>query len=244
MQAPKMILFDFGHTLVYEPVFDQPAGFRAVLEYCTSDAADVTPELLSQRYAQVLGRLSEASRLAECDFQDMAVKRLLYESLGLRFSLDDMALERVFWDAAGPASAMPGIRELLAELKKREIRTGVVSNMNFRGENLRRRILRCLPDSDFEFILCSCEYATRKPRREYFELALRKARLPASEVWYCGDNPRCDVQGACDAGLWPVWYDNDLACPYRSEHDRIEVNCPCLHIREWRELTAFLDRQD
>ena len=242
MRAPKMILFDFGHTLLYEPVFDQPAGFRAVLEHCTLNPQGVTPEELSEGYTQALERLVEASRASECDFQDMAAKRLLYESRGLRFSLDDMALERLFWDAAGPACPMPGIGELLAELGRRGIRTGVVSNMNFRGENLSRRIRRYLPQSDFEFVLCSCEYATKKPRRDFFQLALTKAQLPPEEVWYCGDNPRCDVLGAHGAGLFPVWYENERSCPYRSEGDRVEVSCPCLHIREWEELTRALDR--
>ena len=242
MRAPKMILFDFGHTLLYEPVFDQPAGFRAVLEHCTLNPQGVTPEELSEGYTRALGRLVEASRASECDFQDMAAKRLLYESRGLRFSLDDMALERLFWDAASPAFPMPGIGELLAELGRRGIRTGVVSNMNFRGENLTRRIRRYLPQSDFEFVLCSCEYATKKPRRDFFQLALTKAGLPAEEVWYCGDNPRCDVLGAHGAGLFPVWYENERGCPYRAEGDRVEVSCPCLHIREWEELIQALDR--
>ncbi len=242
MPAPKMILFDFGHTLLYEPVFDQPAGFRAVLEHCTHNPRLVTPEELSEGYTQALERLVEASRASECDFQDMAAKRLLYESRGLRFSLDDMALERLFWDAASPAFPMPGIEELLAELGRRGIRTGVVSNMNFRGENLTRRIRRYLPQSDFEFVLCSCEYATKKPRRDFFQLALAKAQLLPEEVWYCGDNPRCDVLGAHDAGLFPVWYENERGCPYRAEGDRVEVSCPCLHIREWEELTRALDR--
>ncbi len=241
MRLPKMILFDFGHTLVYEPVFDQPAGFRAVLSHCTENPRDVSPEALTERYTLALGRLVEASRLAGCDFQDMAAKRLLYESFGLRFSVEDLELERVFWNAAGPGSPMPGVEELLRALKDRGIRTGVVSNMNFRGKNLEARIRRILPEADFEFVLCSCEYATRKPRREFFHLALTKAGLPAAEVWYCGDNPRCDVQGAHDAGLRPVWYDNALACPYRSDSDRVEVACPCLHIREWGELTALLE---
>ncbi len=242
MHLPKMILFDFGHTLLYEPAFDQPAGFRAVLEHCTDNPRRVTPEDLSEGYTQALGRLVEASRASDCDFQDMASKRLLYESRELRFSLDDMSLERLFWDAASPAFPMPGIGELLRDLYRRGIRTGVVSNMNFRGENLSRRIRRYLPESSFEFVLSSCEYATKKPRREFFQLALTKAKLPAEEVWYCGDNPRCDVLGAHEAGIFPVWYENERSCPYRLESDRVEISCPCLHIHEWEELTEVLDR--
>ncbi len=242
MKQPEMILFDYGHTLVFEPSFDLPAGFRAVLALCEANPRRVTAEDLSGAYAEALKRLRAASRQAECDFMDMAVKRLIYDRLGLCFSREHLELERVFWDAAGPGTPMPGIEALLTELRRRGIRTGVVSNMNFRGENLSRRIRRYLPESSFEFVLCSCEYATKKPRREFFQLALTKAKLPAEEVWYCGDNPRCDVLGAHEAGIFPVWYENERSCPYRSESDRVEISCPCLHIHEWEELTEVLDR--
>ena len=244
MREPEMILFDYGHTLVYEPVFDRTAGFRAVLGYCTANPGVVKAEELDTLYGAALSRLTEASRAADCDFMDMAAKRLLYESLELRFSEDLCTLERIFWDAAGPGVPMPGIRELLAELKRRGIRTGVLSNMNFREKSVRDRIDRLLPENAFEFILCSCEYATRKPRADFFRLALTKAGLTPDRVWYCGDNPRCDVLGARDAGLVPVWYDNENKSLYQSTGDRVPISFPCLHIREWNELTDALGRED
>ncbi len=244
MRKPEMILFDYGNTLVYEPAFDCAAGFRAVLSLCTANPRAVTAEALDGLYREALDRLLEASRRADCDFMDMAAKRRIYESLGLRFSADLTVLERVFWDAAGPGTPMPGVSELLGELAAKGIRRAVVSNMNFREESVRGRIDRLLPDNGFEFVLCSCEYATRKPRGDFFALALEKAGLPAGSVWYCGDNPRCDVLGAHAAGLLPVWYDNDLVCPYRSEADRVQIDVPCLHIREWGELSAVLGGLD
>ncbi len=240
MEKPKMILFDYGHTLVYEPGFDHPAGFRAVLTRCLRNPRHLSAQTLAETYAKALDRLVDASRKAGCDFMDMAVKRRLYEEASLEFDGDLLELETVFWDAAGPGTPMPGAEALLAELERLEIRSAVVSNMNFREVSVRSRIDRLLPGNRFEFILCSCEYATRKPRREFFDLALRKAGLSAGEVWYCGDNPRCDVIGAYEAGLTPVWYENDLGCPYRQEEDKVKVSVPCLHIREWDELQDIL----
>ena len=244
MRKPEMILFDYGHTLVYEPVFDRNAGFRAVLEHCTANPRSVTAEALDLLYGAALSRLMEVSRASDCDFMDAAAKRLLYESLCLRFSEDLLSLERIFWDAAGPGTPMPGIRELLPELKHRGIRTGVLSNMNFREASVRDRIDRLLPENTFEFVLCSCEYATRKPRADFFRLALAKAGLTPDRVWYCGDNPRCDVLGARAAGLTPVWYDNENACPYRAESDRVPVDFSCLRIGEWKELPGILDETE
>lgn len=245
MRKPEMLLFDYGNTLVYEPAFDREAGFRAVLAYATANPRGVRPPELAEAYAPALDKLMSASRAAGADIMDMCFKRLIYEELGLCFSLDQAALELVFWDAAGPGRPMPGIGGFLAELAKRGIRSAVLSNMNFREENLKARIRRLLPDNRFEFILCSCEYGTRKPAPEFFRLALCKAGLGAEEVWYVGDNPRADIWGAHQAGLYPVYYDcPDLPCPYRSPADAAMPDCPHLRITEWGELLEALDGMD
>ena len=243
MKKPKMLLFDYGNTLVYEPSFDREAGFRAVLAHCTDNPQKVDAARLAAADAPALERLMSASRTAEADIMDMCSKRLIYGEMGLRFDLDLVQLERVFWDAAGPGVPMPGISAFLAELEARGIRTAVLSNMNFRGENLEARIHRLLPGNRFEFILCSCEYATRKPSAAFFRLALVRAGLRPDEVWYCGDNPRADVLGAHGAGIFPVHYVRpDIPCPYRSPQDELEPDVPHLRIGDWGELLAALDR--
>lgn len=243
MKKPKMLLFDYGNTLVYEPSFDGETGFRAVLNFSTENPQGADAARLAAVYAPALEKLMSASRAAEADIMDLCVKRRIYEELGLRFSLDLVALERVFWDAAGPGKPMPGIRAFLPELEHRGIRSAVVSNMNFRGANLEERIRRLLPENRFEFVLCSCEYATRKPAPAFFRLALCKAGLEPEEVWYVGDNPRADVFGAHNAGLFPVHYcRTDIPCPYRAPQDEMESDFPHLRITEWGELLTALDR--
>ena len=245
MKKPKMLLFDYGNTLVYEPTFNGEAGFRAVLRHCTENPRGTNAAQLAAVYAPALERLMSASRAAEADIMDMCVKRLIYEELGLRFDLDPVALERVFWDAAGPGVPMPGVRNFLRALEQRGIPNAVVSNMNFRGVNLKERIDRLLPENRFRFVLCSCEYATRKPAPAFFRLALRKAGLRPEEVWYVGDNPRADVFGAHNAGLFPVYYDcPGIPCPYRAPADMVMPNCPHLHITDWGELLEALDEAE
>ena len=243
MKTPKLVLFDYGNTLVYEPLFDKEAGFRAVLEHCTDNPRSVTPEDLAAIYGPALGQLMKASRAAGADLMDMCVKRRIYEDLGLRFDLGQEALELLFWDAASAeAVPMPGIADFLRELRRRGIPTGVVSNTNFREESMRARLARFLPEHEFAFVLCSCEYGTRKPAGDFFRLALQKAGVKPEEAWYVGDNPRADVFGAHRAGLFPVHYDNpDIPCPYRSPEDELIPDCPHLRITEWGELLSALD---
>ena len=44
MNRPKMILFDYGGTLLYEPKFDLLRGERAVFRYIKENPQNVTPE--------------------------------------------------------------------------------------------------------------------------------------------------------------------------------------------------------
>ncbi|MDE7309455.1 MAG: HAD hydrolase-like protein [Lachnospiraceae bacterium] len=37
------------------------------------------------------------------------------------------------------------------------------------------------------------------------------AQLKPEETWYIGDNYECDIVGARNAGLFPVWYTRRLS---------------------------------
>ena len=119
------------------------------------------------------------------------------------------------------------------------IRTGVISNLLWSGEALRERLDRLLPNNHFEFIMTSSDYIFRKPNPILFEIALRKAGLPASEVWYCGDNPEKDIEGASAVGIFPVHYDNDIE-KSRDRIAEIKPKCEHLYIKEWDELIRIL----
>ena len=44
MRYPKMILFDYGHTLLYEPGYDTLNGEKALFPYIRRNPNNVTPE--------------------------------------------------------------------------------------------------------------------------------------------------------------------------------------------------------
>ncbi|MBE6810551.1 MAG: hypothetical protein E7521_05800 [Ruminococcaceae bacterium] len=87
-----------------------------------------------------------------------------------------------------------------------------------------------------EFVMTSSDYLFRKPNKIMFEIALKKSRLDASEVWYCGDNVIADIESASQLGIFPVWYDNNTDANIGD----ITPNCEHLHIHEWDELINIL----
>jgi len=233
---PKMIIFDYGHTLVHEDVWDGVAGTKAMLEYAVSNKNNLTAEQVNKFADKLFADIHIAREKCRLEVHQHQFQKLLYEYLQIEINLAPAAAEEIFWDNASPANAMPYIKETLGFLHENNIRTGVISNISFSGEALRNRINRVLPDNKFEFIIATSEYIFRKPDKIIFELALRKAGLEAHEVWYCGDSVDFDVVGALNSEIFSVWYESEIDCWYKERGSQIIPDCEHLHIKDWREL--------
>ncbi len=242
MTYPKMIVFDYGHTLCYEPGFDPLSGERALFQYVAQNKNGLTPEQVNDYAQELFGALQE-ERQRGFEFHERQFQRLLYEYLEITLNISLFEAEKVFWNAAAPGEIMPGADKVLDYLNERGIRSGVISNIGFSGEALKERIDRLLPHNRFEFIIASSEYIFRKPSPLLFELALKKAGLSSGEVWFCGDNAAADVMGATSVGIFPVWYENQtLENPFQDKSG-ITPDCAHLHIHDWGELLAVLEKE-
>lgn len=239
MKRPKMILFDYGQTLVNEERFDGVRGTEAVLQYCTGNKYHLTAEQIQREADAIkaeLGRFDPARRhLFQVEAPNHMFTSYLYESLGIRLSLTSEQVDQVFWDAAAPGRPTQGAMEFLAYLREQGIRTGVISNISFNGRVVEQRIRGLFPQHKFEFILATSEYLFRKPNRRIFRLALEKADLEPEDAWYIGDQYECDIVGASGAGLFPVWYTGAMDMPY-IPHEGV------LTAGSWEEIRAVLDK--
>lgn len=242
MKKPEMILFDYGHTLLYEPGFDAMRCEEAAYPYIVVNPQKLTAAQIYAEVQRVFAQFQE-QRNAGIEIHEWQFMRLVYEYLGLQFSISYRELEEIEWNAASPGAVMPGVEEMLDFLDDIGIRTAVISNIGWSGNALANRINRLLPDNRFEFIMASSEYAVRKPNRMLFETALRKAKLPADAVWYCGDNFKADVKGAHDAGIFPVLYEGKAPGEentFVSRNEGESADFAYLRIHDWQEMTALL----
>lgn len=222
-----MILFDYGQTLVAESKFDGVRGTAAVLQHAVRNKYNLSAEQVQARANEInqeFGRFDPQKRhLFQIEIPNTMFTPYLYESLGIEIALTNAEIDTIFWDAAAPGAATEGVEDFLKFLKKREIRTGVISNISYAPSVVAARINRLLPENAFEFILTSSNYIFRKPHRRIFDLALEKADLRPDEVWYIGDQYECDVKGALNAGLYPVWYIGAIDLPYREDRSILTV---------------------
>lgn len=237
LRKPKMILFDYGQTLIAEQKFDGVKGTREILKYATQNKYKLSAEEVQAEAEKInaeLGRFDPLTRhLCQVEVPNYMFTAYLYESLGIEVSLSPKELDKVFWDAASPGKPTDGIEDFLQFLHGNEIRTGVISNISYDGKVVENRINELLPNNHFEFIMATSDYIFRKPNKRIFDLALEKAELYAEDVWYIGDQYECDIVGAKNAGIFPIWYIEAIDLPYEEKGD-------VLMVRSWKEVEQAL----
>lgn len=242
MKYPEMILFDYGHTLLYDPEWDSVRGNAELLKYVTKNPNNCTLEDVRKAAELIFGKHVESVRKIGYDISGQVADKALYEYLGIEFSLTPLEMETVFWNGASKGAIMPDADKMLDYINENGIRSAVISNLIWSGAALTERLNRLLPNNQFEFVMTSSDYFMRKPNRILFDIALQKARVSADEVWYCGDNPQSNIEGASQVGIYPVWYDNDTDKNYKDRSDERLPQCKHLHIHEWNELIDLLEK--
>ncbi len=238
MKMPKMVLFDYGQTLIAEQKFDGVKGTEAVLQYAARNKYHLSAEQVQAKATEInreLGKYDpERRHLFQIEIPNTMFTPYLYESQGIEIALSNAEIDTVFWNAAAPGVPTEGIKDFLGYLKNNGIRTGVISNISYDPSVVAERINRLLPENTFEFIITSSNYIFRKPNKRIFELALEKAGLQPDEVWYIGDQYECDVKGSLRAGMLPVWYIGAIDLPYTEDKNILTVT-------DWNELRRRME---
>lgn len=243
MNKPKMILFDYGGTLLYEPGCNFLNGEREVFKHVIKNPRNLTPEQLSAFEGKIYNSL-QACRDLDYEAHELQMLRFKYEYNEIELDISYEEVEKILWENTSPMTEKartPYVTEMLEYLKSQSIRTGVISNMGWSGKALRERINYLLPDNEFEFVIATSEYGIRKPNPMIFELALRKAGLPPEQVWYCGDTFDKDVVGAHNMGMFPVYYVDILEDGPKREEIKEKVDYPYLTVKDWREFINYLN---
>jgi putative hydrolase of the HAD superfamily len=99
---------------------------------------------------------------------------------------------------------IPGAKQVLEELRRRGLATGVVSNAE-------GNVARDLDAAGFggllDVVVDSQEVGVEKPDPRIFEIALERLGAAAEAAVFVGDVPAVDVEGAKAAGIVPVLVD-------------------------------------
>ena len=240
MNKAKMILFDYGGTLMYEPDFEPFNGNKAIYPYINENPHNISLEEFSE-YLLTLFDEIRALRGELIEIHEHTFLRNVLEHFDMKLSVSIEEAEWIIWNGISRGLPTPGAVEMLSCLQETGIRTGVISNLCWSGAALTRRLSETFPEHSFDFILTSSEYIFRKPDKHIFDMAIDKSGLDPNDIWYCGNDLAVDVLGAHSAGLSPVFYD-DRSVPSKihEKNDALDADVEYLHLDNWTNLINIL----
>ncbi|WP_026651438.1 hypothetical protein [Butyrivibrio proteoclasticus] len=162
MTKPKMILFDYGQTLVAEERFDGIKGTAAVISHAVENKYNLTAAEVQKEAEAINKELKRFDPIMRAkntvEIPNHMFTKYLYESQGIKLDLSAEEIDRIFWDAASPGKPSDGIQEFLDYLWENDIRTAVLSNITYAGSVVEERINRLFPDN----VLFSCNVSVAK----------------------------------------------------------------------------------
>lgn len=148
IQKPKMILFDYGHTLLYEIGHNAEKGNKAIYQYIKSNPKNIS----FQEFNKIVN--STFKKINECgngiDICEKNFLRLVYGYMNIELSVSLEEAESIIWNGVSECDIMPNANKILDYLNKNDIRSGVISNMCWSGKSLKDRLNRLLPNNKLE----------------------------------------------------------------------------------------------
>jgi FMN phosphatase YigB (HAD superfamily) len=204
MDHVQAIIFDVGGTLL-EGAMPWHELYMQALRLARHE---VRAEIMLRNYEEAIARMVVARRQA---IAEMDGRRLLHElfaeCLGLSYRRLQQAIDEVIFDnpQARHLVRVEGVREVLAELKKRGYRLAVISNWT---ADLPTTLGQLGLKDYFEGIFASETMGIAKPEAAAFLVPVEKLGLTPGVTAYVGDVYPIDILGSREVGMTPVWIDH------------------------------------
>lgn len=200
----KTVIFDIDNTL-YSYDENHIYGMKAMEDYCKS-AFGITRDEMDWYYKEsgqlVIKRIG--SETAAIHSRLLRTQCML-ELMGQPLFPHARNMYHAYWDTLiRQSQPTKGSVDFIKELKKRDIRIGIGTDMTAYIQYKKLEALGVAPYVDF--IVTSEEAGVEKPHPHFFALCVEKANAGAGECAFIGDNLKKDVEGACDNGLKGIWY--------------------------------------
>ncbi len=215
LAAPSAVGFDFDHTLGIDRSLE-----ISVLGELLPGAAGAAIATSLDAYRSGTQTLEDA--LALCAEQT-GERPFDARELAVRFRSECVARVPQF------VRALPGAGALLATLREAKIPHAILTNG---WSPLQERKARAI---GFDGpILVSETIGASKPGAAAFEQLARALGCAPANIWYVGDDPLADVDGAIRAGMQGLWFD------WEGRGYPQLIHKPCAVIHHLRDAIALL----
>jgi putative hydrolase of the HAD superfamily len=216
----QAVVFDYGHTLMnFNPAEDALlACYEDVLALLRAEAYEELPEaeeLVENVSRRIEREIQESYRLRSLEELDVVL--LFQRALGdVGLDLPPQLIHRIIiMEHRAMVSRMTVPRDsltVLADLRRRGLRIGLVSNAHFLPEMMREDIERFGVARFVDDAVFSSEVGVRKPHPDIFNKVLTAIGVAPRDALFVGDRVADDIAGAHTVGMRTV-----LTTEYRQE---------------------------
>jgi len=204
---PKCVMFDLGGTIL-EGEFNPIQGNAEVLKNA-NNPRKLTPEQLQVEANKLDAEMLKLKNISLLESTTTVFQRLLFALNDIEVADSPYEIEKKFWDSAYLLKPTVGIVSLLKCFQDKSITCSIISNIMFSSKTILAELEKHNLLQFFHSIICSSDYGFRKPSNKLFEVALTKEKCLPKESWYIGDSIEADVKGATNAGMHPIWYNQN-----------------------------------
>lgn len=187
----KNVIFDMGNVLIYflPELYIEQLGVKE----------EDSGILLREVFRRVEWVRLDHGTITEAEAVESICRRVPPR---LHKAVEDLVFR--WW--ARPLSPVPGMKELLAELKEKGFKLYLLSNASIQQCKYHDRI----PGAEYlDGRIVSAEHKLLKPQKEIYQLLLETYGLQAEECLFVDDSP-LNVEGAYCAGIRGIVFDGDL----------------------------------
>ncbi len=192
----KGVIFDFDGTLV-DYMSGDIRGLQVVYQACGASCGFETFVDLAGREIMIFHDLVDEGKEDPLLMHHFRLKNTC-ERCGIPWNWQYVSLyQNMLFEQTKP---LQGVRELLAFLKKRKIKMGIISNA-YDSYEQQTRIKRSGLEPYFDQIVISGGVGYYKPAAKIFCLTLQRLGLVAEDTVYVGDSEKYDIKGAKAVGM-------------------------------------------
>ena len=206
MRAMDAVLFDLDDTL-HDDTASYRTTARRVARY-VADRFDIDPQALAEAYLASLGQFWEELSPESLAVRSQNLHARWWGQAFAQFGIRDRELAgwcAFAFEQASPRdlSLFPGVADMLADLRHRGLKLGLVTNGL--AQTHRKKIALLGLESAFDEYFLADEIGMVKPDPRIFVHACERLGTSAERAAMVGDVYERDIVGAREAGLFTVW---------------------------------------
>lgn len=215
IEKAECILFDLSDTLM----LPFPSRGDIIANVAYAHGFNLSPEILEKNYHKLYDdwekeklfsdfSITSSEKVREKLFTKLNADVML--SAGIPEDKKQEALrigKKVYLTVTGDSSnwrTFPDVIPFLKSLPTKKKLLAIVDNWN---RHLHGFVKKSELNPFFKFVISGGELEIRKPEKEIFEIALRKAKVKSDEAVYIGNRYIDDVLGPKKAGIRPIIFD-------------------------------------